>query len=192
MLFPRPSDKGAAVAYLIDGYNLLFAYLGAHPRRGLSKALERNRRRLLELLRKGHGSEATAVTVVFDAARAPADTPAEGEYHGIHVTFAIHDLRADDLIERLIRKAPAPRYLNVVTDDRHIQRAARRRHCTVLSCTDYLEWLEHHGKPMAEPRPVLTKPDKVSPEEIQRWLGEFSGMQNDPHMKKLADPFGPR
>src|SRR5262249_41112782 len=168
---------GFAVAYLIDGYNLLFAYLGTPPSRKLTKALERGRRRLLELVRQGHDDPAS-VTVVFDASHAPARAPAEFDYHGIHVTFAVDDERADDLIEATIRRAPAPRQLTVVTDDRHIQQAARRRHCTVRGCAAYLEGLERrHARPRQEAKHSSAKPEEVSAEDAQRWLGEFADLE---------------
>jgi predicted RNA-binding protein with PIN domain len=189
---PLHTATGIAVPYLIDGYNLLFAYLGAPPSRSLSKALERGRKRLLEKLRAGHGDGASAVTVIFDAAGAPPGVSAEQDYHGIHVTFAVHEERADDLIENLIRRESAPRRLTVVTDDHHIQQAAHRRHCTVMGCTAYLEWLEHHkdARPPNAPR-TSTKPETMTAEEAQRWLGEFADLENDPNLKKLSDPHGP-
>lgn len=173
------------MSYLIDGYNLLFAYLGAPPSRKLSKALERGRRRLLELVRAGHPDPLRGVTVVFDAAHAPAHAPAEVDYHGIHVTFAVHDERADDLIEALIRRSSAPRQLTVVTDDRHIQHAALRRHCTVRACADYLNGLETR-QPRTKPRAPAAKPSAVSPEEAKHWLGEFADLEHDPAMKELS------
>jgi predicted RNA-binding protein with PIN domain len=180
------------VPYLIDGYNLLFAYLGAPPSRSLSKALERARKRLLEKLRVGHGDGASVVTVVFDAAAAPRGVPAQHDYHGIQVLFAVHQERADDLIEDLIRRESAPPQLTVVTDDRHIQQAAQRRHCAVMGCTTYLDWLEMEK----QPTPSIShrrsgKPQTVTAEEAQRWLGEFADLENDPDMKKLSDPHGP-
>jgi predicted RNA-binding protein with PIN domain len=174
--------------YLIDGYNLLFAYLGAPPNRTRTKALERGRKRLLELVRTGHPNDLGGITVVFDAAHAPPKLAAEFDYHGIHVTFAVHDERADDLIESMIRRASAPRRLTVITDDRHIQQAARRRHCIVRGCSDYLNGLEN-GQPRAEPEAAArtSKPSAPSAEETKRWLGEFAHLERDPAMRELAD-----
>jgi predicted RNA-binding protein with PIN domain len=177
--------------YLIDGYNLLFAYLGAPPSRKLSKALEHARRKLLELLRQGHDGPLSELTVIFDAAQAPPDAPAEFDHHGIHVVFAVHDERADDLIEKLIRKASTPRHLTIVTDDNHIRQAARRRHCTVCGCADYLNGLEHRKserQPQVEPEAI--KPQATSEAETQQWLEEFADLRRDPALKELADPFG--
>ena len=176
--------------YLIDGYNLLFSYLGTRPSRKLSRALERARRRLLELVRTGHEGELSDVTVVFDAAHAPAGAPADLDYHGLRVTFAVHDERADDLIKAMIRRESAPAQLTVVTDDRQIQRAALRRHCTVRGCASYLEALERPAPDRRNQAPArTTRPHAPSAEETQHWLGEFADLDRDPAMKELADPF---
>jgi len=177
--------------YLIDGYNLLFAYLGTQPNRKLSKALERARRRLLELLRLGNEGQLSELTVIFDASHAPPGIPDQYDHHGIQVVFAIHDERADDLIEKLIRRASAPRQLTVVTDDNRIQQAARRRHCPVRGCTDYLNDLERRksAKPV-EAAEEVAKPHVASAEETQHWLEEFGDLQRDPALKELADPYG--
>jgi hypothetical protein len=184
-------DEGLAVRYLIDGYNLLFAHLGTRPSRQLSRALERARRRLLDKLRAGHGQQAMDVTVVFDAAHAPPGAPAEWDYHGIHVSFAVEQERADDLIEQRIRQASAPRQLTVVTNDHHIQHAARRRHCTVLPCDAYLDWLERPVKERhAESAAPPVKPATLSREETEDWLGTFADLESDPAMRELSDPHG--
>jgi hypothetical protein len=179
------------VPYLIDGYNLLFAYLGAPPSRKLSKALERARRRLLELLRTGHPGKLADITVVFDAAHAPPGAPAEIDYHGMHVTFAIHHERADDFIETAIRRESAPGRLTVVTDDQHIQRAARRRHCRVRGCASYLDALERRTPDRGDQAPPQPAgPRAVSAEETRHWLDEFADLERDPAMKELAEPYG--
>jgi predicted RNA-binding protein with PIN domain len=182
---------GLAMKYLIDGYNLLFAYLGTQPSRKLSKALERARRRLLELLRLAHDGQLNEVTVIFDAAHAPPGIPDQFDHHGIQVVFAIHEERADDLIEKMIRSASAPRQLTVVSDDHRIQQAARRRHCAVHGCGDYLNSLERRNSNNSAEAPAEeSKPQAASEQETQHWLEEFADLQRDPALKELADPYG--
>jgi predicted RNA-binding protein with PIN domain len=176
--------------YLVDGYNLLHA-MGVLSGRIGPKGLERARARLLGLLHGSYGDAGSTVTVVFDARDVPADLPAEMDYHGIHVAFAVEQEQADDLIELLIRKASAPKNLTVVSDDHRIQRAARRRHCVVRGCQDYLEELDRlrHRKKVKPPESP-SKATGLSAEETERWLREFGDLQEEPEAKELYDPFG--
>jgi predicted RNA-binding protein with PIN domain len=176
------------MSFLIDGYNLLHA-MGLLRGRVGPTGLEKARLGLLGLLRAVYGEEATAVTVVFDAANAPPDAPAEEEYQGIHVRFAVKQEQADDLIETLIRHDSAPRRLTVVSDDHRIRDAAEHRHCKVSGCGEYLEWLERHRRERRRAAPEANpKPEFLSEEETQHWLREFASLQDDPGLKELSDP----
>ena len=176
-----------SAAYLIDGYNLLHA-LGFLSGRAGPHGLEVARQRLLGFLHAAHGDEAAAVTVVFDAAGAPAGAAPEHEHKGLHVRFAVGHGQADDLIEVLIRAAPAPHDLHVVSDDHRIQRAARRRHCHALACADYLDGLERR-RPRRRRRPSPEKEGRLSAAETERWLAEFGDLADDPGWKELFDPY---
>jgi predicted RNA-binding protein with PIN domain len=178
-----------AMSYLIDGYNLLFA-LGLPPGQVGPTGLQKARRRLLDLLRAAHGAEASAVTVVFDAAGAPPGAAEVQEYQGLQVRFAIRQPEADDLIELLIRKDSTPRQLTVVSDDHRIQTAAQRRQCVVLGCGDYLDWLEQQRRAKRPPaRQTPTKPAASSAEDTQHWLREFADLEHNPEWKDLFEPF---
>jgi predicted RNA-binding protein with PIN domain len=153
------------------------------------RSLEPARRRLLDLLRHAHDLEADRVTVVFDAAHAPALAAAEEVVHGIQVRFAVGLDQADDLIELLIRQAPSPRELAVVSNDRRIQQAARRRGCTVLGCGDYLDVLDRERRPPPATRAdPADKPQDQSTSEVQHWLREFADLANDPAWKIISEP----
>jgi predicted RNA-binding protein with PIN domain len=173
--------------YLIDGYNLLHA-MGVARRRMGKDGLERARQNLLGLLHGSFGDESGNVTVIFDAARPPPGVPAELDYRGIHVRFAIGMAAADDLIELLIRKASVPRHLTVVSDDHRIQQAARRRRCVVSDCGDFLQALERRRQPPAAAAEQPVKPAEVSPEEARHWLNEFADLADDPALKELQEP----
>jgi predicted RNA-binding protein with PIN domain len=179
--------------YLIDGYNLLYAMGVLLPKRTGPLVLEYARRRLLSLLGERHGAEAGAVTVVFDARKAPPGAPAEMDYEGIHVAFAVDQEEADDLIEQLIRRARAPRQLTVVSDDHRIQHAARRRQCVVLGCGEYMDWLARKRQPSREeprqtqPHPSRPPEGRLSPDEVRLWLETFGDLEKDPDWKELFD-----
>lgn len=167
------------MSYLIDGYNLLYSLGRARKRMGPSE-LERARVRLLDLLAGAMGDEAGRLTVVFDAAHAPPGVLAEQIYKRIHVLYAIRENQADDRIEELIRRDSAPQKLTVVSDDHRLQQAARRRHCGVMKCMEFLDFLDQQRhRPPAAPPPVATKPEKVSAEETEQWLRVFGDRADD-------------
>jgi predicted RNA-binding protein with PIN domain len=156
--------------YVIDGYNLLHAW-GLAPRH--PGQLERARRKLLDLLCEADGD----VTVVFDAARAPAGVTPEQDYKGIHVRFILEGT-ADDWIENLIRRESRPQQLTIVSDDRRLRKAAERHRCRWLGCLDYIE--EVQGGQAAPPGPAApseepAKSEKLTEDEARRWLEAFGG-----------------
>jgi uncharacterized protein len=175
--------------YLIDGYNLLYAMGVLHGRVG-PRGLEKARLRLLGLLHAVYGPDASAVTVVFDAANPPPGAAAEQEYQGLRILFAVGRDQADDLIEELIRRAATPRRLTVVSDDHRLQQAARRRRCEVLGCGEFLDHLDRLRRPRPGPPPDAEKTGPPSPPETRRWLREFADLADDPDLKELSDPFG--
>jgi len=175
--------------YLLDGYNVLHA-MGVMPDRAGHSGLERARFNLLGILVGAHANEAKNVTVVFDAADPPRGVPAELDYHGIHVVFAVEHEQADDLIEQLIRTASAPKNLTVVSDDHRIQQAGRRRQCVVLGCQNYLESLaKKRRNRKALPADPTVKPPTVSESETLHWLEQFRDLADDPDLKELFDPY---
>jgi predicted RNA-binding protein with PIN domain len=177
--------------YLIDGYNLLFQMGVLHGHHAGSPALQKARNALLGMLRGALAEEARHVTVVFDAARAAPGATEVQDYHGIQVRFAIHQEQADDLIEQLIRQDSAPRQLTVVSDDHRLQKAARHRHCHVLGCGAFLDWLERHRRQrrIAPLEDADSKPQGTSRSETEHWLREFADLENDPDFKEAFDPF---
>ncbi|HZU38431.1 MAG TPA: NYN domain-containing protein [Gemmataceae bacterium] len=175
------------MTYLIDGYNLLHA-LGLLRSRVGPHGLEKARLRLLGYLSGAYGPAATAVTVVFDAHDAPPGIEQQHDYQGVHVRFAVDVPEADDLIEQLIRHDAAPRQLTVVSDDHRVQKAARRRHCQVVGCLDYMEELDRSRRSRRQARQETEKQQGMSPEEAQHWLKEFADLENEPDLKAL-EPF---
>src|SRR5262249_2509447 len=154
--------------YLIDGYNLAHA-LGLLTSRPQPRAAERARRRLLAELRRLHGQDGSGVTVVFDAVRAPPGVPDEEDSEGIRVLFARRQ-NADDVIEDLLRREPAPHDLTVVSNDRRLRESAQRRGCGWLGCVEYLEHVS--GPPLAKPAGPPPDPDAkpAGEEDHAEWL----------------------
>lgn len=171
--------------YLIDGYNLLHA-MGLLARRAGPGGLEKARRGLLGMLHGSYANESANVTVVFDAAGAPPGASGEDFYQGIHVRYAVREDQADDLIEDLIRHDATPKQLSVISDDHRIQQAARRRHCVVRSCDEFLDDLQRRRRPQSAP--PAAEEAKPSPEsDKQRWLDTFGDLNED--LKELGFDF---
>ncbi len=173
--------------YLIDGYNLMHAMgLLAGPVR--PSRLQFARVRLLDDLCRWCGEGAERVSVVFDATDPPPGARPELFFRRIHVYFS-QGRQADDLIEDLIEQEPTPGQLTVVSDDHRIQRAARRRHCPVLGCLDFLEGIRQPA-PQAGPadEPTSAKPEVLSDEETRHWLREFSDLTDAAHDREWPGP----
>jgi predicted RNA-binding protein with PIN domain len=174
--------------YLIDGYNLMHAFGSLEGREGPT-ALRRARQALLDRLHREFGEKAGQLTVVFDAAAHPAGAPAQNNYQGIEVLFAVREASADELIEVLIRQAAVPRQLTVVSDDHRIQQASSRRDCIAMGCSEFLEAMEGiHTARRALPQSPVEKPQAPSESENRYWLREFAELENDPKLKYLSDP----
>jgi predicted RNA-binding protein with PIN domain len=167
--------------FLIDGYNLLHAIWPSEARRVRPQAWPRFRQRLIDHLRDKLADEADVATVIFDATRAPPEAASEVASNGLHVRFAAGYPSADDLIEELIRTDSAPAQLTVVSDDRRIREAARRRGCTIAGCLDFYEGLENlpRSKPLPVEPPSKPAPESLSSSEVKRWLEEFGVSGND-------------
>jgi predicted RNA-binding protein with PIN domain len=176
-----------AVSYVVDGYNLLF-HLGLVDRRTGATALEQARRRLVEQVRDTIGQGNPAITVVFDSARNRRTMPAPREYLGIEIRFAGGGQLADDVIETLIAQCARPQQLVVISNDRRVQDAARRRGARAWTCDEFLE----HGEPRRSlaPRPSReTERPMPSRAEVEHWLAEFGDLADDPAFREVFDPF---
>jgi predicted RNA-binding protein with PIN domain len=177
------------VAYLVDGYNLIFA-LGFFDRRAGARALEQARRRLVDFLSASFVAESVTVTVVFDAGHSAARGPDPHGTDGVRVHFASGGEDADDVIERLIAACTDPHRLVVISNDHRIQEAARRKGARPWTCDDFLDHRERSATPTAAPTPH-TDADRRTPsrEEIRRWLDEFRDVADSPEARELFDPF---
>jgi predicted RNA-binding protein with PIN domain len=175
-------------SFLIDGYNLLFT-LGIAPDQVGPQELHKARERLLGSIAAAHHGRDTSVTVVFDARHTTRKNAAVQQIGGIDVLFAVKHDEADDLIEERIRGHSHPRQLVVVSDDRRLQQAARRRRCQVMTCAEYLDWgskkvvLEQAAAPAEAEKQV-----NLTSDEVRHWLEEFRDLGKDAAFKEL-NPF---
>jgi predicted RNA-binding protein with PIN domain len=156
---------------IIDGYNLLHASGVFGAERG-SRGFEQSRVALLDLLCELLGDRATDTIVVFDAARAPDGLPGRLVHRGIQVWFAREYPDADTLIEELVEDDTAPSHLVVVSSDRRLQVAARRRRAKAVSCEEWLADARADRRRRTQ-RAADEKPAAPSPADVEYWKKYF-------------------
>lgn len=176
-----------ATDLIIDGYNLLHA-TGIFGRGVGPGGLERARQALVRLLVASlEPDQRERTTVVFDATSAAGrGLPRSAECGGVRVLYASRFENADAQIEQLIDASHAPRNLVVVSSDRRVQRAARRRRATPIdSGRWYAQLLVRRQQRQASRRADGAKPVAEPTEaEVQYWLSRFN--THDPDVP--ADP----
>jgi len=158
------------VTLIIDGYNLLHASGVFGDDRG-PRGFEQSRLALLDLLVELLGPEATDCIVVFDAARAPDGLPGRFLHRGIRVWFAREYPDADSLIEELVAADDAPGSLVVVSGDRRLQAATRRRRAHAIGADEWLT--ERRALLRAARRPGEAKPPPPDPSGVDAWKRYF-------------------
>jgi predicted RNA-binding protein with PIN domain len=155
---------------IIDGYNLLHASGVFGDERG-PRGFEQSRIKLLDLLLDLLGDEARQTIVVFDAARAPDGLPGRCAHGPIRVWYAREYPDADSLIEELVEGDTAPQALVVVSSDRRLQAAARRRRAEAIGSD---EWLAERRTRRRQGRePTDAKPPAPEPDDVERWKKYF-------------------
>lgn len=151
---------------LIDGYNLL---------RAAQKILEQGDFAdadlcvvLCEFLRRVHDNG----TIVFDGIGPPNKQGLMG-LDRLEVIFSGRNVEADSVIEQYIRENSAPKRLVVVSSDRRIRTAAKRRKCPDISAGDF--WLQICNtveKQLPTPEPKA-KRIGIGEKETDRWMKAF-------------------
>jgi hypothetical protein len=164
--------------FIIDGYNLMHAMgllNGPVGPRGLAKA----RAALFGRLSAVH-NDGDEVTLVLDARGALAGADEEETHGSVQVCYTTRE-EADDFIERRIAHDSAPARLVVVSNDRRLRDAARRRACESWQCGDYVDWLDRTGRERARPKPAESdKPASMSDNEKRSWQEIFGEVEREP------------
>ncbi len=157
---------------LIDGNNLLFAAHDADPDRPVGRG------RLGQILAEWSLRTGEPVQVVFDGPAPPRVLAEQIGGQAIQVRYSGAGVPADDLVIREIDASSAPRRLVVVSSDREVARAARRRRCTAVRSDDFWsQVLAELSRPKRKPLP----PEKLhglSRDQADRWAREF-GLTGD-------------
>lgn len=130
------------------------------------------------------------VTVVCDGSPKP-HSPDPRDVEPVALIFSGPGRSADDVIIQMIDKDSAPRRLTVVSSDREIRKAARRRRARDISSEAFLEKLAlavkqggggtaTSGKPSAGP---------MTDDHVDRWL-DFFGITPDSEDSAVDNPGG--
>jgi predicted RNA-binding protein with PIN domain len=139
--------------YVIDGYNVAHVLFGVEAR---SASPEEMRGALLRRLRR-YASRKRRVTAVFDG-RAGGGTGRSSERSGeVEVRFAPS---ADEEIVEIVRRAPDPGRVRVVTRDREVAGRARQLGADTTPVPVFLDDLEDRCGPDIEPG---EPPEKYDP-----------------------------
>ena len=164
---------------LIDCYNLLHA-----PMPPSLAGLEEDGlcRRLASSPWSG-----TGITIVCDGVVKPG-TPAFSPVPQAQLVYSGPGRSADDVIIELIDADNSPRRLYVVTDDREIQKAARRRRCQVLSTGSFIRALAAARPAGGAATPSNRSRAALSPTQVDHWLEQFGIDPNVPPDEAVALP----
>ena len=123
---------------------------------------------LAELVKRGQ-----QVTVIFDG---PAPTGPQASHlaaHGIEVAYS-GAKKADDLICQRIAASSAPRRLTVVSTDRQIRQAARKRRCKSVRSEEFARMLvQIESTSPQRPAEPPEKREGLTSEQTAEWLREF-------------------
>ena len=111
------------------------------------------------------------IVIVCDGSVKPS-TPSESPVEGVELIYSGKTRSADDVILEMIESDTAPRRLVVVSSDRELQKAARRRRARVLTSDEFIHILATPLPPGANTvgRHASAPLDKA---QVDRWLKQF-------------------
>lgn len=175
----RKSDLDMA-STIIDGYNVL------HTSRWLRTSWHGvDRRRFCMLLAQLSRHRSEKVTVVFDSLPCDSD-PALAPPASLEVMYSGHGRTADDVIIQIVNASTGPRDLTVVSSDRQIRSAAKRRGCKLVRAGEFIKGA---AAELAQAN-VHNEPDEKhkgsTSAQTRQWLIEFGldpDQDDDPYEK---------
>ncbi len=116
--------------------------------------------------------------------------PLSGLPRTIAIRFSGPDREADDLILELIEQATDRRRITVVTSDRAVADAARKRRCATLTSAAFLKRLL--GDAQTRPKPVDDRPTgPLDAKRVDQWIEQFGLAETELTKRAAVDPKGP-
>ncbi len=127
------------------------------------------------------------VTLVCDGT-GPMDSSG-GLSRLIAVRFAGPGREADDLILELVDAATDRRRITVVTSDRAVATAARKRRCSTITSQTFLGHLL--GDAQTKPKTPDDRPTgPLDKKRVDQWIEQFGVDETDPTNPAAAEPLG--
>ena len=150
---------------LIDCYNLLHAPMPPGLA-GLEEA------RLCQLLARTE-FRTDRIVVVCDGTVKPGGL-ARSPVGEVELVYAGREQTADELLIQMVNENTAPRRLTVCSDDRQIQKAARRRRARICSNADLIHHLCRLGvNPSRTGDRTKATSQSLDEDQVRRWAEEF-------------------
>jgi len=110
--------------------------------------------------------------IVFDGT-GPADKSRFDNISKLEVFFAGHNKDADTIIEDKIKASTAPKRLTVVSSDRRLQQAARRRKATAVKSQVFWDIVQKQLSRRKTIREPAAKQRGLTESETELWLKFF-------------------
>ena len=130
----------AIVRILVDGYSLLHSWRDLAP--GEPRHSARAREMLIHVLTQYADSIGTPVTLFFDGAGAPKDTPETISPDSLEIVFSRKGKTADDLIERTAFRLKPHGEALAVTNDYAERDTVISMGGTAQSCEEFIRDIE--------------------------------------------------
>jgi predicted RNA-binding protein with PIN domain len=130
----------AVVRILVDGYSLLHAWPELAPDAPRHSATAREA--LIRVLTQYADSVGTPVTLFFDGAGAPMETPESTSPESLEVVFSRQGKTADDLIERVAYRLQPHGEALAVTNDYAERDTVISMGGMAQSCEDFIKDIE--------------------------------------------------
>jgi uncharacterized protein len=185
---------------IIDGYNLMHSVGYARERYGQG-GLERSRNRLLRfLINRLDLEERRRTTIVFDARTIPFEGVRHQKLDEMTILFNQAGSDADTLIEELILEHSAPKQLEVISGDRRLQKAIKRRKGIAVESEDFARMLREResivpgsSQDVDSPPDSREKPESAEPSksDTEYWMDVFGDVDASEATPEAIQPERP-
>lgn len=141
--------------FLVDGYNIIFAWEDLHSLAEVN--IDSARDRLMDICCDFQGYNGSTLILVYDAYKVKGNPGSIMKYHNIYVVFTKEAETADQYIEKTVHKIGKKHQVTVATSDALEQMIIWGAGATRLSARGFREEVEACRKRMQEERPAEEK-----------------------------------